>query len=273
MSEAKLLMVAVDDIYPDPSQPRQSFDKEELERMTASVKARGILQPIRIRWDAQRSCWVIISGECRWRAAKQAGLATVPCVPVEGELSETELLADQIIENHVRNSLKPMELARSLAKLKALKGCTSQALAKELGISGGSITKAEALLTLPEDIQAMVDDGRVPESAAYEISRLSDEAGQRELAHAVAAKKLNRDRVAEAVREMIGGKPPAARQKPDRVFCKLDGGLSVTFSASGRNSLSWKQVLDALEQLRREARRLADQGKEITELSSPLRAS
>ena len=85
----------------------------------------------------------------------------MPCLPVEGELSETDMLADQIVENHCRHDLRPLDLARAMAKLKKLKGCTSQDLAAELGISGASVTRAEALLTLPEDVQAMVDDGRL----------------------------------------------------------------------------------------------------------------
>ena len=90
---------------------------------------------------------------------------------MEGELSETEILADQIVENHCRQDLRPLDLARAMAKLKKLKACTSQALAVELGLSGAWHPRAEALLTLPDDVQAMVDDGRLSESAAYEISR------------------------------------------------------------------------------------------------------
>jgi ParB family chromosome partitioning protein len=269
MPEAKLLMIAVDEVCPDPSQPRQTFDKDDLERMTASIAARGILQPIRVRWDDQRDSWVIISGECRWRAAKLAGLATVPCLPVEGELSETDLLADQIIENHVRNSLKPLELARSLSKLKALKGCTSQTIARELGISGGAITKAEALLSLPEEIQAMVDDGRVPESAAYEISRMPDEAGQLELARSVAAGRMNRDHVADAVRQKIGKK--ATRPKAGRLSCKLDGGISLTVSSG--DALTWDDLLTALDHVRKQAKKLCDDGKDVSALARMLRVS
>lgn len=269
MPEATLLMIAAAEVCPDPSQPRQMFDKDDLDRMTASIAARGVLQPIRVRWDDQRASWVIISGECRWRAAKQAGLATVPCLPVEGELSETDLLADQIIENTVRNSLKPLELARSLAKLKALKGCTSQALARELGISGGAITKAEALLSLPEEIQAMVDDGRVPESAGYEISRMPDEQGQRELAYSVAAGRMNRDHVAEAVRQKIGRKD--VRPKAGRISCKLDGGISVTVSSG--DPLTWNELIAALDQIRRQAKKLYEDGKDVSALARLLRAS
>jgi ParB family chromosome partitioning protein len=115
--------------------------------------------PLRVRRDEERRCWVLVSGERRWRAARQAGLATVPVLPVGGEASEEDTLTDQIIENEVREDLRPLELARAIAKLKALKGCSSSTLARELGLSNVAVTRAEALLSLPPEIQAMVDDG------------------------------------------------------------------------------------------------------------------
>src|SRR5438132_13943347 len=153
--------------------------------MAASVAARGIQLPLRVLWDDERQCWRIVTGECRWRAARLAGLTQVPCLPVNGEVSETDILSDQIIENTVRNSLKPLELARALAKLKALKGCTSEQLAKDLGISGAEISRTASLLVLDESVQALVDAGAVAEGTAYLISRLPDEQDQRAMAAAV----------------------------------------------------------------------------------------
>lgn len=269
MHELKGLMIPIDDIYPDPNQPRQSIDEGEEERMAASIAARGILQPIRVRWDDQRKIWVIVSGECRWRGAKRAGFTLMPCLPCEGELSETDLLSDQIIENTVRNSLKPLQLARSLAKLKALKKCTGQDLAKGLGISGAAISKADALLSLPEDIQAMVDDGRIPESAAYQISRLDDPQAQLELAHDVAGKRISRDDVAEAVQGKVGKRN--VRPKSSRLPLRLEGGISVTVSAG--QPLTWDEFNTAMDKIRKEAQRLYENGKDIADLARLLRAS
>jgi ParB family chromosome partitioning protein len=245
--------IATKALMADPSQPRTVFLKEEMERLAVSIKARGILQPLRVKRDEERQCWRIVIGECRWRAAQLAGLETVPCLEVEGEPDEVELLADQVIENTVRNSLRPIELARSLAKLKALKKCNSQALAKEFGLSGSGVTRAEALLTLPPDVQDMVDDGRVPESAAYEISRLADEQAQRELAQAVAARKLNRDQVASAVRERVG--KPKTQPKGSRLACKLKDGVSITVSRLARK-LTKADLEAVIECLRQEMQKL-----------------
>lgn len=264
----QVLMIALAEIVPDLSQVRKTFLPGEIERLAASISARGLIQPIRVRRDEQRGCWIIVVGECRWRAAKLAGLTHIPCLTVEGEPEEADLLSDQVIENTVRNSLRPLELARALVKLKILKQCTSQDLAKELGISGGTITKCEALLTLPDDIQTLVDDGRVAESAAYEISRLSDPQGQQELAHAVAAGRLNRDQVAEAVRGRIGKRKAAV--PAGRITCKLDG-ISVTVSSG--EPLSWDSLLTTLDIVRKQAKKLYDDGKEVSALARVLRAS
>lgn len=265
-----LRAIGIDQLMPDPTQPRKTFLADEIDRLAASIKARGVLTPLRVAFDEERQCWLIVTGESRWRAARVAGLVTVPCLVLHGQPEEADLLADRIVENACRHDLRPLELARALAKLKALKGgCTSQALAQELGLSGAAITRAEALLTLPDDIQAMVDDGRVPESAAYEISRLQDAASQRELAEAVAARRMNRDAVAEAVRSKIGRR--AVQPKASRVACRLEGGISLTLSSV--QALTWEELLSALDQVRKEARKLCDSGKEVTALARVLRAS
>jgi ParB family transcriptional regulator, chromosome partitioning protein len=250
-----LLSVAVGLLLPDPTQPRKTFLKEEIARLAASIAARGVLQPLRIRRDPERECWWVVTGECRLKAAIEAGLTHVPCIEVEGEVSDIDQLSDQVIENVVRNALRPLELARALAKLKSLKGCTSRVLAEELGLSGSAITRAEALLTLPPDVQAMVDDGRLAESKAYDISRLPDEASQRDMAFAVAVRKMNRDQVAEAVRNSVGTRKTAP--KGGRISCRLDGGVSITLARAGE-PLTKADVLLAVEHLRKVARKLDD---------------
>ncbi len=267
---SQLLQIPVDELMADPNQPRRVWIESEIERLKTSVAARGVLQPLRVIWDKERKCWRIVTGESRWRAAKLAGLATVPCVPVEGELSETDMLADQIVENHCRNDLRPLDLARAIAKLKKLKACTSQDLAAGLGISGASITRAEALLTLPVDVQAMVDDGRLAESAAYEISRLKDEDAMRELASQIVASRLNRDQVTEAVRLKVGKKN--VQPKAGRVAGKLDG-VSFTFSfASGE--LTPETLLAAIEKIRSRLKELQrGDHHDVSALPGLLRAS
>jgi ParB family chromosome partitioning protein len=266
----KFLEIAVDKLMPDPSQPRKTFLDDEISRLAASIAARGILQPLRVLRDEPRHCFLILTGESRWRAAKQAGLAQVPCIVTEGQLSEVEKLADRLTENGVRHDLTPMEEAAAMAKLKALKGCNSKTLVEEYGFSGASITRMESLLRLSPEVQAMVGTGpgQVPPSAAYEISRLDDPQGQIELARAVADKRISRDGVAEKVRSQIGRKN--VRPKSSRLPLRLDG-ISVTVSAD--QPLTWDDFNGAIDRIRKEAKRLYESGKEITELARLLRAS
>jgi ParB family chromosome partitioning protein len=265
-----LLQVPLDELMADPNQPRQVWVESELHRLADSIKARGILQPLRAVWDKERKIWRIITGESRWRAARLAGLKTVPVLPVEGQLSQTESLADQIIENHCRHDLQPLDLARAMAKLKKLKSCTSQDLAAELGISGASVTRAEALLTLPADVQAMVDDGRLAESAAYEISRLKDEDAMREMASMVVAGRLNRDQILEAVRRKVGKKN--VTPKAGRLAGKLDG---VSFSfAFAAGELTPDTLLAAIEKIRSKLKELQKgECRDVSAIADWLRAS
>ena len=259
--------IELDKLMPDPAQPRKSFIREELDRLAASIKARGVLMPLRVLWDEERQCWRIITGESRWRAARIAGLTTVPCIAVEGNPDEEDILADQIVENSVRKGLRPIEEARAFAKLKALRRSSSKDLAEELGISNASITRVESLLSLPEDIQAMVDDGRIPESAAYELSRLPDEQGQRELALGVAAKRLNRDQVADVVRSKVGKKN--VRPKASRISWKPERGPSITVAA--QDAMSLDELIDSLAQLQRQAKRALDKGMDVVGFARSLR--
>ncbi len=268
----QVLNLALDtELIPDPSQPRKTFLDEEIQRLAASIRARGVLQPLRVMRDEQRQVWVILTGESRFRAAKLAGLSTVPCVPVVGELSEVEKLADRLTENDVRHDLHPLETARALGRLKALKGCNSKTLVEEYGFSGAAISKAEALLSLPPDIQELIGSGpgQIAPATAYELSRLPDEQSQRELAQAVVAKRLSRDAAADLVRGSIGKRN--VTPKAGRLSVKLDGGISVTVSSG--EPLTWENLLTSLDALRKQAKRLYDDGKEVSALARILRAS
>ena len=264
----QVLNIPIDDLMPDPAQPRKHFVEEEIARLADSLAQRGMLQPLRVLFDTERDKWRIICGESRWRAARIVGLSTVPCLPVKGQPTEADILTDQILENAVRNDLSPIDLAGAIAKLKAITKSTSRDLAR-YGISGGDVCRAEALLTLPFDIQAMVDSGLLGESAAYEISRLPDETSQRVLAEAACNRRMTRDQVADTVRAAVGKKKvkPTSAKLP----LKLEGGISVTVTAS--QALTWEMFNAALQQIRAEAKKLCDDGKDISELAKRLRAS
>ena len=166
------LEVPLERIERDPEQPREEFDDEALNRLAGSIRVRGLLQPIRVRWDEERGRYVLIAGERRWRAAQRAGLTTLTCIVDDGAMSAAERLAVQVTENLLREDLTPIEKARAYRALMDLNGWSGNQLARELGVAQSGVVQALALLELPEPIQAQVDRGVLAPSVAYEVSRL-----------------------------------------------------------------------------------------------------
>ena len=244
--------IAIDRIDRDPSQPREEFDPEGLERLAQSLQQRGLLQPIRVRWDAENERYVIICGERRWRAAKMAGLKSLACVIVEKDLSQQERLAIQLVENALREDLRPIEQARSYQLLMEAQGWTVRQLAAELSIHHGQVVRALSLLDLPQPVQDQVEQGTLAPATAYEISKVEDETTQRELAVRVVEEGLSRDETIEAVR--AAQKRPARNQKGRGAARKKKLPTSRTLKAEGckitienRRGLDDRIVLAALK--------------------------
>jgi ParB family chromosome partitioning protein len=215
-------------IVPDPNQPRKDFGQEAIDRLAASFKRYGQLQPIRVRWEASLAKWIVISGERRYRAAIQAGLEQVACIFIEGELTPSEILQEQMIENCLREDLKPIEQARAYRQLMDLHGWTAKQLADELHISQATISRSLALLALPEGLQDQVDAGSVPASAAYEIAKVKNEAVRQDIVDQVVAGSMTRDEVADAVRESTGRSARAGGKGTSRKAIQKPGPRSST---------------------------------------------
>jgi ParB family transcriptional regulator, chromosome partitioning protein len=220
-------------IVPDPDQPRKEFSPEAIDRLAASLLKHGQLQPLRVRWNGDLGKWVVISGERRYRAALKAGLKTVACIFADGELSASDILQEQMVENCLREDLKPSEQAEAYRQLMALHGWTAKQLAEELHVSEGAISKALSLTRLPEDLRTQADDGAVPATALYEVAKVEDEDDQREIVRRIKAEGLKRDDVVEVVREAVGrskAKGRGAKAKPRQVTSRTfrAGGYKVT---------------------------------------------
>jgi ParB family transcriptional regulator, chromosome partitioning protein len=218
---AEACQLAVDRISPDPNQLRREFDPEAIERLAASLKARGQLQPVRVRRASEIESYVIIVGERRWRAATMIGLETLDCVVVDGEMTPEDLLEDQLVENALREDLKPVEQARSYRALMDAKGLTHRELAERLNVAHTTVTRALGLLELPESVQVQVDGGGLSSSTAYTIaSNLEDESDQREVAERVVSEGLSRAATAEVIRQVAASKPAKAGAKQGRGVAK-----------------------------------------------------
>ena len=161
-------------IDPDPDQPRREFDEEALDRLGASMKARGQLAPCRARRDPGTGRWVLVAGERRYRAALRVGLDRLAVWDEDRTLSPDQLVEIQLTENCLREDLKPIEQAKAFQLLMNLRGWKQLELADHLNLSRAAVSKALALLKLPEDVQADVDDGIIPARTAYEIVKTPD---------------------------------------------------------------------------------------------------
>lgn len=178
-------------VTPDPAQPRKEFTQESLEQLAKSI-AKKQLQPITVRWSAEIKRWLIVSGERRYRASKLAGLKTIDCHFEQRDLSDSELLEQQLVENLLRENLKPIEQAKAFKTLMDSNGWTGIQLAKSLSVSQAAVSRALSLLDLPDDIQLKVNDGELGTRAAYELSKLPTENAQRAALDSgnVSAKKI-----------------------------------------------------------------------------------
>ena len=234
--------VDVSQVVPDPDQPRAEFSDDALDRLSASIRDHGQLAPIRVRWSAGLGKWVIIAGERRWRATRRAGLAAIDCVFVDGELSRGELLSQQLIENLLREDLRPVEEARAFRELIALNGWTGKQLADALRVPPSKVSRTLALLDLPDDLQGRVEAGDLPARAAYEISKLPDDVQRRNLADAVQDRGLTVEDTRDAVSRRRGKSAP--RTRGIRVSVSAPGGVRVVVSA-GR-TLSDAEIESAL---------------------------
>jgi ParB family chromosome partitioning protein len=224
-------LIEVDRIVRDENQPREDFDPESLERLAQSLKTRGQLQPIRVRWDEGRGVYVIVCGERRWRAARMAGMETLACVVHEGPV---DVLALQLIENALREDLKPIEQARAFKALIDANGWQDQQLAAELSVTKATVSRCLALLSLPEAVQEQVEQGALAPSAAYEVTKLPDPELQAEVARDAVDRGLTKTQVIEVVK----AKRRPAQAKPEPASVDLsDCTVTVKWKRGGEGTL------------------------------------
>jgi ParB family chromosome partitioning protein len=195
-------------------QPRTEFDEEDLARLAESIKRFGQLAPIRVRHDAPRNEWVVLVGERRLRACRLAGLERVRVEFVERGMAESDVLAEQVVENAVRADLQPVEAGRAYKRLMELNDWTAQQLAETLGIEPTAVYRALAMLKLPDDVAAQVDAGVIKATAAYELSKLQDADDRRAVAQKVMAEGLDHKATVAEVRRRNSAKTPRRGGRP-----------------------------------------------------------
>jgi ParB family transcriptional regulator, chromosome partitioning protein len=205
---AGMVEVPVGAVAPNPRQPRTNFDDETLRSLAASIREVGVLQPIVVRRSGE--AYELIAGERRLRAAKLAGLATVPVILRDS--GDADTLREALIENIHRDDLGPIELAEAFRELLEELGLKQETLADRLGVSRSHIANTIRLLQLPADVQQLLADGRIQAGHGRALLSLNDAEAQTSLALRAAAEDLSVRDVEELVRRYID-QPTSAREE------------------------------------------------------------
>jgi ParB family chromosome partitioning protein len=195
----------VDAIVPNRYQPRQTFSLQELEELTTSLKENGLLQPILVRRKGD-GIYELISGERRWRAAKEAGLGTIQALIRNCGDEESIVLA--LVENLQRADLNPMEMARAYHRMMNEFGLTQDIIAQRVGCERSSIANVVRLIHLPSEIQQLIETDKLSMGHAKVILGLPDQNEQLRVAQLVVSKALS----VRQTEKLIESSPVAKRR-------------------------------------------------------------
>jgi ParB family chromosome partitioning protein len=210
VSAADLAQIPVGSIRPNARQPRKRVDAEGVAGLAESVRAEGVIQPIVVRPDGEGS-YELVAGERRWRAAKAAGLPTVPALIRETDDRDSLLLA--LVENVAREDLSPVEEARAYAVLQDEFGLTLGDIAERVGRSKPSVSNRLRLLDLPDDVLALVERGALTEGHARAVLAVPDHDGRRRLARRIVQQGLS-VRAAERAARWAGARTKPRKRAP-----------------------------------------------------------
>ena len=256
---ARFAQIAVERIEPNPRQPRQEFDQDQLAELAASIREVGILQPVVVRpvragQDPER--FELIMGERRWRASQLAGLALIPAIVRETD--DDDLLRDALLENLHRSELNALEEAAAYAQLLEDFGCTHEELGRRIGRSRPQISNTIRLLRLPPPVQRRVAAGVLSAGHARALLALEDAESIERLAARVVAEGLSVRNLEELV--ALGGaspsEQPARRPRPGarnpqmdavaaRLADRLDTRVSIALGRrKGRLTVEFASVED-----------------------------
>jgi ParB family chromosome partitioning protein len=254
----ELAHVPLEQIHANPRQPRKRFDHETTAGLADSIRHQGIVQPVVLR-PRPEGGYELIAGERRWRAAREAGVPTVPAVIREADDRETLLIG--LVENVARENLSPVEEARGYSLLIDAFDLSLGEVAERVGRSKPAVSNKLRLLELSDDVLAMVERGELSEGHARAVLAVPDQAGRRRLARQIVAQGMS-VRAAERAARWSG-----ARTKP-RTKTPVDPALAARIRAGlarltrldvrvapGKVELAWdgehqlEELAEALESL------------------------
>lgn len=203
-------LVAVDRISPNPRQPRARLDAQELAELAESIREHGVIQPLIVTYDDSQDQYILIAGERRWQAARQAGLENVPAIVREA--SDQERLELALIENVQRADLNPLEAAEAYRQLVEDFGLSHEEVSNRVGKSRAAITNTMRLLKLSPAVQGALAENRISEGHARSLLGLPTSLAQEAALETVLARDLTVRQTEELVQKLNGKRPPAVPQ-------------------------------------------------------------
>lgn len=204
--------IPVSMILPNPRQPRESMDTENLAELAASITEHGILQPLIVSKDAVTGMYTLIAGERRLRAAKMVGLEKVPVIV--RTVNEQQRLVEALIENIQRADLSPLESARGFQQLGDEFNLTHDEIAAQVGKSRTTVTNTLRLLKLPALVQEALATGKISEGHARALLGLPNDQAMTAALSTILNLELNVRQTEDLVRKLTGVKPPSLPRKP-----------------------------------------------------------
>ena len=211
-----LAEIPIDRLSPNPQQPRHQFDDEALAELAASIRRHGVLQPVLVSEDGPER-YILVTGERRWRAARLAGLETIPAV-IREQLESADQLELALVENLQRRDLTPLEEARAFDHLRSSLGLSQAEIAERVGMDRSTVANSLRLLKLPEEVRELVERGELSAGHARTLLAFDGPAAQCDWARRAAATGMSvRELEGAAADERQGdGKKKKATTRPAR---------------------------------------------------------
>ncbi len=259
----RVMDISIDEISPNPWQPRRDFDEESLNALATSIRENGLIQPVVVR-KKKDGTYELAAGERRWRAAKMAGLTVIPAI--SKEYDDRSMAEMALVENLQRKDLNPVDEGMAYRKLMDEYGLTQENISQKVGKSRPYVANMVRLLDLPEEVKDFLSKGQLTAGQARPLLGLESDAEKVQLARRIVKEGLSARKVEDIIRE--GKEPKKKEDPPAAAFMKAVEeklGLSVgskvririgkgknahkgTISISFSNDEEFQRIADILNQ-------------------------
>lgn len=259
----RVMDISIDEISPNPWQPRRDFDEESLNALASSIRENGLIQPVVVR-KKKDGTYELAAGERRWRAAKMAGLTVIPAI--SKEYDDRSMAEMALVENLQRKDLNPVDEGMAYRKLMDEYGLTQENISNKVGKSRPYVANMVRLLDLPEEVKDFLSKGQLTAGQARPLLGLESDAEKVQLARRIVKEGLSARKVEDIIRE--GKEPKKKEDPPAAAFMKAVEeklGLSVgskvririgkgknahkgTISISFSNDEEFQRIADILNQ-------------------------